>query len=59
MLAAFCFILSLPCPIVKSSIAPLLDFLGTGNNMSTGMVVSRKIGTHMHILINEYCYIIT
>ena len=50
-------ILSLTCPIMKSSLVYLPAFLGTRSVMYTGIVVSNEIA--VQILGNEYCYIIT
>ena len=42
---------------MESSLVSLLAFLGTRNDMYTGIVVSNEIA--VQILGNEYCYIIT
>ena len=56
-LTDICVILSLTCLIMKSSLVYLPAFLGTRNDMYTGIVVSNEIA--VQILGNEYCYIIT
>ena len=50
-LIAICLFLSLPCPIVLSSLVSLLDFFGTRNDTFTGIVVFNEINLGKCILL--------